>query len=103
MTASENKGQATNNVKAIFRSTGYTLVIYLAINLIAFGWGLLFHDFDNGFSIQLKYLSFSIDEEVQGITWRNDLTKLLLLGIFLAFLFREFRTGRASLRPPESK
>lgn len=103
MTPSGNNRRTTNNVAAIFRSAGYTLTIYIAINLIAFGWGLLFHDFSEGFSIQLKYLSFSIDEEVHGISWKNDITKLLLLLIFLAFLFREFRSGRASLGPPETE
>lgn len=103
MTDSGKKSIGSSNLKSILRAAGYTLAIYVAINFIAFGWGLLTHDFSNGFSIELKYLAFSIDGELQGLSWKNNLTKGLLLIVFVVFIAEEFRSGRASLSPPDSQ
>lgn len=89
------------NLQSILRAAGYTLAIYIAINLIAFGWALIFEDFSGDFSIRLKHLAFSINGDTKGISWKNDMTKLLLLVVFIAFIAQDFRRGRANLRKPE--
>lgn len=98
----EKNSSQNPNLQSILRAAGYTLAIYVAINLIAFGWALIFEDFTGDFSIRLKYLAFSINGELKGISWKNDMTKLLLVVIFIAFIAEDFRRGRAQLRKPKN-
>lgn len=101
-TMADTKSNANPNMQSILRSAGLTIMIYLAINLIAFGWVLIFHDFSGDFSIELKYLAISIDGDLKGISWQNTTTKILLILIFIAFIADDFRRGRAQLQSPVS-
>lgn len=98
----DSKTKTNPNLQSILRAAGLTLLIYFAINLIAFGWAMIFHDFSGDFSVELKYLAFTIDGDLKGISWQNTTTKILLILIFVAFIADDFRRGRAQLQSPVS-
>lgn len=90
------------NLVSVVNAAWRTFALYIAVNMVAFGWALIFRDFGGDFSLRLHNLSLSIDGEVIGLTWRDKTTKILLLIIFLALIFRDFMNGRARLRAPDA-
>ena len=96
-----NKSRSSANLQSITRAALFTLLIYVAVNLIALGWGLLTLEEDSSFRIQLAQLVVTINGEVQGLSWREDSTRIILISIFMVMVLRDIWRGRATLQREE--